>query len=493
MIPSPRQIQEAQGVFSFNQSTCILDEADMVSSKFLVTHLRDRLQQHTEGKICISTNSSGACNKIVLELLDPDAYPSEDYKLCVTVEEIKISGTYAGVLYGIETLCHLIRCEKNIWYLACQIIEDGPVMQWRGLMLDCSRHFLSKKFLLSSIDMMPRLKLNRLHLHLNDDQGWRIQIDAYPDLTRVGSFVKTEGFYTKEDLREIVQYAEKRNVMIIPEIEIPGHSFAAVHSYPWLCCTGKPVRNKGHQNDLYCAGKESTFEFLENVLSEIIEIFPSPYIHIGGDEAPKERWRDCAACQTRIKDEELENEESLQAYIIQRCASYLHSHGRRIIGWEEILEGNPSQDAVVQWWRHIPHGEQGIRTALSRGHSVISSPNRFCYLSFAVLPNENFQPPRTSDLRQVFGAELIPRDISEKERSGFLGAECCVWTEFLTEDDIFAMLFPRILAVAELTWRNPEKRDYDSFFTEVFDAEDYWNSVDVIYGPYSVNETTPKR
>ena len=491
MIPSPRQVQEAKGIFSFNQSTCILDSSDSVSSQCLVRHLRDRLQQLTKIGTSVPDRASGACGPIVLELLDQSAHGPEDYELRVSAEEVKITGTYAGVLYGIETLCQLIRREGDAWYWPCQTLQDGPVMPWRSLMLDCSRHFLSKEFLLCCIDLMPRLKLNRLHLHLNDDQGWRIQIDSYPDLTRLGAFVETEGFYTKDDLREIVSYAEKRNIIVVPEIEIPGHSYAVVNSYPWLCCSGSPIRNPGHQKDIYCAGKESTFEFLQAVLKEVIDIFPSPYIHIGGDEAPKERWRQCAACQARIRDEKLEDEENLQAYMIQRCALYLESHGRRIIGWEEILDGNPSSSAIVHWWRHVQHGEQGIRAALSRGHSVISSPNSFCYLSFAVTPDKNFQPPRTSDLPKVYSAELVPRDLSAEQRKHFLGAECCVWTEYLTEDDIFSMLFPRILAVAELMWRSPETRHYESFQTEVFDMENYWNCAGVIYGPYIANKTRP--
>lgn len=370
-----------------------------------------------------------------------------------------------------------------MWYWPCLEIKDGPDMQWRGLMLDCSRHFLSKAFLLRCIDLLPSLRLNRLHLHLNDDHGWRIQIDAYPDLTRVGGFVEAEssrhGFYTKDDMREIVAYAADRNVTVVPEIEIPGHSYAVMRSYPWLCCTGAPARNDGHQKDLYCAGKESTFDFLQRVFDEVLEIFPSPWIHIGGDEAPKDRWGACSACQGRMARENLANEEELQAYMINRCASYLTDRGRTPIGWEEILNGSSSPNTVVQWWRHRTHGDRAIRTALARGHSAISSPNSFCYLSFPVAPDEHFRPERTSDLRKVFNAELVPRDLAERDRTGFLGAEYCVWTEFLTEHDIYPMIFPRILAASELMWRTVEHRDYEAFLEEVRDAESYWKAMGI--------------
>jgi hexosaminidase len=222
--------------------------------------------------------------------------------------------------------------------------------------------------------------------------------------------------------------------MVIPEIEVPGHAYAVMKSYPGLCCTGEPIRNSGHQKDLYCAGKELTFEFLHGVLSEVLDIFPSPYIHIGGDEAPKDRWRECPACQERIHREQLKNEEGLQAYLLQRCAEYF---------------------------------------------------------SFPVTPDKHFALERTSDLRKVYSAGMVPEDLPPEQRDAHLGGQCCVWTEHLTEDDIFSMLFPRVLAVAELIWRNPKKRNYDSFLAKVLDVEAYWNSMGIEYGPYSRNDTMP--
>jgi hexosaminidase len=396
------------------------------------------------------------------------------------------------LLYGIETLCQSLQERDGGYVVPCMQVQDKPAFEWRGLMLDCSRHFMPKEFLLHCIDVLPALRMNRLHLHFNDDHGWRMEVRAYPELTRVGAFVEREesrqGHYTQADLREIVAYAAERNITVVPEIEIPGHAYAAIKSYPDLCCTGKPIRNRGHQKDLYCAGKESTFEFLEAVLGEVMDIFPSPYIHIGGDEAPKDRWRECPACQQRMRDENLKSEEELQAYMIRRCAELLRSKGRRVIGWEEVLNGNPTTDTVVQWWRHRTHGDHALRTALARGHSAISSPNSFCYLSFPVTPDKHFRPERTSDLRKVYSAELVPNDIPAEQRARFLGAECCVWTEWLTHKDIFPMLFPRALAATELMWSDPQQRDYDTFLSRIQEAKAYWNSMGVEYGPYSSGE-----
>lgn len=493
MVPSPRTCIHKSGAFRLTDSVSIVCEDDQASTRTLADRLRNRLKQRTGLALTESTGSPGDDPHIRLVDLSRSGNAPEDYALTVSRNEVTVEGAYSGLLYGVEALCQLINREGETWEWPCVEVRDGPAFQWRGLMLDCSRHFLSTRFLLRCIDIMPALRLNRLHLHLTDDHGWRMQVHAFPDLTDVGGFVETEagrqGFYTQDELRQIVDYAGERNIMVIPEIEVPGHAYAAMRSYPWLCCTGEPTRNPGHQKDLYCAGKESTFDFLEKVLSEVVTVFPAPYVHIGGDEAPKDRWRDCAACRQRIRREGLADEVELQAYMIQRCAAFLRSRGRRTIGWEEILDGNPDNDALVQWWRYRSHGDRAIRDALARGHSVISSPNSFCYLSFPVSPDEHFAENRTSDLRKVYGAELVPTDLPPEQRERLLGAECCIWTEYLTEDDIIPMLFPRAIACAELMWYAPESRDYDSFLAEVLSTEAYWNSIGVSYGPYSRDET----
>ena len=497
MIPSPKACKRRQGAFRFTESVSIICGVDTTPARALANHLRSRLEQFTGLSPAVSVKSQGATDQIRLDLLDQSPCSAEGYELTISTDAVELRGAYAGLLYAAEALCQLLEGENQSWRWPCLKIWDEPAFRWRGLMLDCSRHFLSKQCLLRYIDILPRLRMNRLHLHINDDHGWRMEMPAHPELTRIGAFVEAEtnrqGFYAQEDLHEIVAYAEQRNVMVVPEIEIPGHAYAAMRSYPWLCCTGKPVRNRGYQKDLYCAGKESTFEFLYDVLSEVMSVFPSPYIHIGGDEAPKDRWRDCTACQQRIVHEGLRNEDQLQGYMIRRLSEFLRSQGRQVIGWEEILDGNPEQDAIVQWWRHRRHGNQAVLTAVRKGHRVIASPNSFCYLSFPVTPDEHFKPERTSDLQKVYSAEFIPAELSPEECDNILGAECCVWTEYLSQDMIDRMLFPRVLACAELMWRSPQKRDFGTFITEVQAQEDYWRSASVEYGPYSSNEMTPEK
>ena len=302
-----------------------------------------------------------------------------------------------------------------------------------------------------------------------------------------GAFIEAEetaqGFYTQQDLEDIVEHARKRHVMVIPEIEVPGHAYSAVKSYPWLCCTGRPERNPGHQKDLYCAGRETTFEFLEDVLTEVMDVFPAPFVHIGGDEAPKDRWRKCPDCQGRIAHEGLAGEEGLQGYMIRRVAELLQRGGRRAIGWEEILDGGVDSTAVVHWWRYRTCGTAAVEKALRRGHQVIASPNSLCYLSFPVTPDEHFKPERTSDLSQVYAARYVPEELSSEARNQILGAQCCCWTEYLTEHDIDKLLFPRILACAELMWRYPSVRDFPTFAGRVQAEEPGWRALGVEYGP----------
>jgi len=417
---------------------------------------------------------------------------AEAYRLVVAPGEIRIEGGPVGLLRGVATLGQLLADEGGApaAELPCCEIEDAPAFAWRGLLLDCSRHFLSTAWLRRALDVMAELKLNRLHLHLVDDQGWRMEIASRPKLTAIGAFVEDDprqrGFYTQAELRELVALAAARGIEVIPEIEVPGHSYAAVRSHPELCCTRRPERNPGHQKDLYCAGREATFEFLDAVLGEVLEVFPSEYVHLGGDEAPKDRWRECPDCQRRIREERLSGEEELQSYMFRRVARYLESRGRRAIGWEEILDGAPSPDTVVHWWRCRTHGDAALRRALAAGHRVLCSPNSFTYLSFPVNPDEHFRPERTSDLEKVYSARYAPEGLSPEERGRILGAECCVWTEHLVEEQLDAMLFPRVLACAELMWSDPAERNLDEFRRRVRLAEPRWRTLGVEYGPETV-------
>ena len=295
------------------------------------------------------------------------ALGQEGYALDVTPDNIMLIASHpAGLFRGAQTLRQLLPPEIEAgrpapdakWSIPCLRIDDQPRFTWRGYMLDCARHFMSTDTIKRTLDIIAQLKLNVFHWGLTNDQGWRIAIDRYPKLTEVGAVHEDDptrhGFYSKDDIREIVAYAGERHIMVVPEINMPGHSFAAMLAYPELSCTKAPERNKGHQRDLYCAGRESVYEFIENVLDEIVELFPAPFVHIGGDEAPKDRWKECPLCQEVMQREGLKDEEELQGYFTSRVGTMLAARKRRLIGWEEIIEGadNLPGDAVVHWWRH---------------------------------------------------------------------------------------------------------------------------------------------
>lgn len=487
MIPTPLSCEAKKGLFNLNRLTNLVCATPSLIN-FAENHLYNQIHQTTGIYLLIEHHEEVKENVIRFILQDDPLKNNESYELNISADCIELKGTRAGLLYAVESLCLLLENKNNSWSWPCLEIKDEPAFEWRGLMLDCSRHFIRKEYILYYIDIMCRLKMNRLHLHINDDQGWRMEINSHPELTKTGGFVKEgsshQGFYTHKDLREIIAYAKLRNVMVIPEIEIPGHAFAAMQSYPWLCCTGKPETNKGHQNDLYCAGKESTFEFLIDVFQEIVNVFSAPYIHIGGDEAPKDKWRECSYCQNRIKKEKLKDEEELQAYMIRRITEFLHLQEKQVIGWDEVLDGKPDQNLIVQWWRHRNHGNEAPLSALKKGHKVIASPNSFCYLSFPMKPDENFALERTSTLQKVYEAELIPPDLNEAELKNILGIECCIWTEYLTEEKIEKMLFPRILALAESMWRNPKTKNFEDFQQLVKKQESYWKRANVEFGSY---------
>ncbi|PCJ81049.1 MAG: beta-N-acetylhexosaminidase [Bacteroidetes bacterium] len=383
---------------------------------------------------------------------------SEDYELIVQNDVIIISAyTEAGLFYGFTTLRLMMprECEyggcSNGFFLPEVVIQDGPAFSHRGLLLDCCRHFMKPEFVMKMIDNLALHKMNVLHWHLTEDQGWRIAIDAFPKLTNVGAW-RTEldgtihgGFYSKDQIRQIIQYAQARNVEIIPEIELPGHSRAALSAYPYLGCTGDTlnVANRwGVFKDIYCAGNDSTLAFLETVFSEVCELFPSKRIHIGGDEAPKVRWRNCDKCTKRIKEEGLKDEHELQTWFIERIAQFLKTKGKTIIGWDEILEGGLPKGAVVQSWR----GMDGAIEAVKIGTDVIVSPTSHCYLDY---------PLSLIDLEKVYSFNPIPEQ-ALLSPGKIIGGECNMWTEHTPQEMVESKVFPRAIALAEVLWTGPD-------------------------------------
>ena len=421
---------------------------------------------------------SGGEKSVTLKVTDNvDGITSpEGYRMEITPENISIeAASGAGLFYGIQSMIQL-KGDKNS--LPCCTITDEPAFAYRGMMLDVSRHFFGKEFIKRQIDALAHFKMNRLHLHLTDAAGWRIEIKRYPRLTQFAAWRSHElwrewwfgdrlyieegsdsahgGYYTQEDIKEIVAYAAERYITIIPEIEMPAHSEEVLTAYPELSCTHVPYK----QAD-FCVGNELTFEFLQNVLDEVIELFPSKYIHIGGDEAGKASWRECPLCRQRMKEENLKDVEELQSYLIQRIEKYLNSKGREIIGWDEILEGGLAPNATVMSWR----GTEGGIAAAQSGHKAIMTPGQFCYLdSYQDAPPTQpmaFGP--YMPLQKVYSYNPT-EGLGEELTTMIYGIQGNLWTEYIPTGELVEyMIYPRILAIAEIGWSNPVERCYESF------------------------------
>ena len=471
LIPEPKNIELKQGVFSLSQDTRILysagldDLAEMVTNYLPFQPVVAKLEE-----------SSGNFDNSVQLKIDPSVQcPIEGYKLLITSDQILITGTeISGVFYGFQTLRQLISVgsdqdiNKGI-SLPCLEITDQPEFQWRGLHLDVSRHMFSIDFIKKFLDLMALHKLNRFHWHLTDDQGWRIEINQYPKLVEIGSRRKStpyphdrsksdgepyEGFYTQAQIREIIDHAAKRQITIVPEIEMPGHALAALAAYPELGCIGSGYEvctTWGMQDDVFCAGNERVFSFLENVLDEVIGLFPGEFIHIGGDECPKTRWISCSRCQQRIQDQGLEDEYELQSYFIKRIETHLMAKGRRLIGWDEILEGGLAPNAAVMSWR----GSEGGIQAANAGHDVVLTPNTHCYFDYYQSMDYSSEPPAIGGylpLEKVY--EFDPREgVNEEERIHVLGGQGNIWTEFIpTGEQVEYMTYPRACALSEVLW-----------------------------------------
>lgn len=476
VIPKPVGIQLGEGYFILNSETKVCFDQSNEEIKSIADYLAEILDTATGFQLMpeLLQHQGELSNSIMLKIQPAENQLGEEgYELIVQNHFIILTANKpAGLFYGVQTLRQLLppeiestkKVEQKIdWKIPCVHIVDNPRFPWRGMLLDCCRHFMTKDFVKRYIDLLAYHKMNRFHWHLTEDQGWRIEIKKYPKLTEIGAWRKYEdgtvhgGFYTQEDIKEVVAYAQSRYVTVIPEIELPGHSVAALACYPELSCTGGPFEVStrwGVHKDVYCAGNDSTFKFLENVLSEAVELFPAPDIHIGGDEVPKDRWQQCPHCQGRIKAEGLKDEHELQSYFIQRIEKFLLTKNRRIIGWDEILEGGLAPEATVQSWR----GMDGAIAAATSGHDAIVSPTSHAYFDY---------PIESTDLRQVYSFEPIPPGLSDTEAQHILGGECNIWTEYAPQDAIDSKTFPRILAMSEALWSPREGKEYQEFHRRV--------------------------
>ncbi|MFA6457410.1 MAG: family 20 glycosylhydrolase [Bacteroidota bacterium] len=480
LIPLPKTVEWTQEQFTLSSKTVIVD-----STTSLSVYLQNQIHHFTGFQLQIH-QAFTAQQSIVLKI-DKQFAPAEKeaYTLRVTKNQIEIVGAETeGVFRGMQTLFQLIpasektkKNKSNVGIPGC-IISDRPSFLWRGLNLDCSRHFMSKDFIKRYIDILAYYKMNVLHWHVTDDQGWRIEIKKYPKLTEVGAWRKEAdgssygGFYTQQDIKEIVAYAQSRFITVVPEIEMPGHSTASLASYPENSCTGGPfdVTNIwGVHKDIYCAGRDSTFEFLQNILDEVMALFPGKYIHIGGDEAPNDRWKNCPKCQERITAEGLKDEHELQSYFIKRISKYLQSKGREIIGWDEILQGGLAPGAIVQSWQSF----QGAVEAAKLEHYTICSPASHTYLD---------SDPDAIDLRIAYSFHPVPDGLTVSEQKFVLGGEASLWTEQAPQETVDRQLFPRILALTDIFWNNPLQRNYDEFYARVQQTYDDLTALGIHYG-----------
>ncbi|MGE0441670.1 MAG: beta-N-acetylhexosaminidase [Gemmatimonadales bacterium] len=456
LLPRAATVSTAGSAFRLDQAVAVVaapgDSAAAVTAGFV----RDALAP-------LAAASAGSR---VIRLSVVPGGTREGYSIRVTADTVAIEGADAdGLFWGVQSLRQLLppAFEDSAarvagrWTIPAVAITDAPRFAWRGVLLDAGRHFFPVADIKRLIDVAARYKLNIFHWHLTEDQGWRIAIDKYPRLTSVGAW-RTEadgtrygGFYTKDEVRDIVAFARARHVIVVPEIEMPGHSTAAIAAYPWLGCTGRPVEvatQWGVHPEIYCAGNERVFGFLEDVLDEVVPLFPGPWFHIGGDEAPKDRWRDCPACQARIRAEGLADEEELQRWFTGRIGGLLAARGRTLVGWDEIMDGGSVPGAVIQAWR----GGDRVRMAVRAGHQVVASPG-VAYIN---------SPPDQLSLERVYGFRPVPDSLEADQAELVIGGEATLWSEHITPANLDPMAFPRLLALAEVLWSGPGG-DYAGF------------------------------
>lgn len=490
LIPYPNEVVLKEGSFAFSpQTKIVVKDASLTGD---VAIFNEYLEKNYGFTLEIIPTVLKTGNFISFEYPDFEAGFKENYHLEINPARINIiaEGNGAGAFYALQTLIQLLpaqviksisKAPQNTFQLPCLYIKDKPRYQWRGMHLDVCRHFFPTSFIKKYIDILAMYKLNTFHWHLTEDQGWRIEIKKYPKLTSIGAWrngtmvgkysdhkydtIRYGGFYTQEEIKEVVAYATARHINVVPEIEMPGHSLAAIAAYPWLSCTGQKqevAKGWGVFDDVYCS-KDSTFQFLQDVLDEVITLFPGKYIHIGGDECPKTRWKTCSKCQARIKELHLKDEHELQSYFITRIEKYLNSKGKQIIGWDEILEGGLAPNAAVMSWR----GTEGGIAAAKQKHNVVMTPGRPCYFDHYQNNNKSAEPLAIggfNPLDSVYNYNPTPKILNEQEAQFIMGAQGNVWTEYiLNEKQVEYMAVPRLIALAEVLWTQPENKNFNNF------------------------------
>jgi hexosaminidase len=526
IVPVPSMIKMLTGTYTIKDSSDLLFTAGNAELKKTAELFAEQL-----------INAGGPVLKIlgvgkdykslpgIILVVKPVDKPSEGYELKITQRNIIITGeSAAGVFYGIQSLLQLLPPEvfankaqstEVRWEVPCLDIKDRPRYPYRGMHLDVSRHFFPKEFIKRYIDLIAMYKMNTFQWHLTDDNGWRIEIKKYPKLMSISAWrVDREelpwkkrppqkpgekatygGYYTQDEVREIIAYAKERYVTIIPEIEMPAHCLGVLAAYPQLSCTGGPFTvapgDYSPNLDIFCAGNDSTFRFIEDVLSEVIELFPSSYIHIGGDEAKKTRWQECPKCQARMKSEGLKNEKELQSWFIKKVEKFLQTKNKKLIGWDEILEGGLAPEATVMSWRGIDGGISAAR----QGHDVIMTPTSYCYFDF-YQADTNFEPKAIggfTTLKKVYSFEPIPAELTPAQSKHILGAQGNLWTEYIpTTKQAEYMAVPRMIALAEVVWSQKKDRNWKDFRYRMKDQFKRLDHMQVNYskGSFKVDVST---
>ena len=469
IIPKPNKVELKSGFFNFQKGLNVKVYGDDIKMAEIASLFANQLFASKQWKVPGSTPGS---KNIILKKLpgQSDSATNESYTLRIFTDSVLIqASTYHGLFNGCQSATQLFVNSILRNELPCMEIADTPQFAYRGLHLDVCRHFFSKEILMQYIDLMGQLKMNTFHWHLTDDQGWRIEIKKYPLLTSIGAY-RTEkdgtrygGYYSQQDIRDIVDYAAKRYITIIPEIELPGHSSAAIAAYPFLSCNPNEIKQVptswGIKKDIYSPG-DSTFMFIKDVLDEVCALFPSKFVHLGGDEAPKEAWKKSATAQTIIKQNHLKNEEELQHFFLKKVEDYLSQKGRRAIGWGEIVKGGLSDSVIVMSWLDK---SAGIK-ALEHGNAVIMTPRSYCYFDYPQKLTETKHAwwMLYLGLHQVYNFNPLPHAIKAEKRSLILGGQANVWTEYITdEQELHHQIMPRLAAMAEALWT--KAKNYEDF------------------------------
>ncbi len=517
IIPAPQSLLVKSGTFKLDKNTALQyeTEADRQSAQLF----RDLVKDKEGIDLVLAKNFVKAPESMIsFNSANASGFSPEAYALEVNEKQISLNGSYRGVFYATQTLIQLYLNGLGNHQIQQMKIVDEPRYAYRGLHLDVGRHMFPVSFIKKYIDIMAMYKLNNFHWHLTEDQGWRIEIKKYPKLTQIGGYrdqtiignyhkrmpqwfdgTKYGGFYTQEEVKDIVAYAQTKYINVIPEIDMPGHAMAALSGYPELACGDNPGPFKAAEKwgvfpDIFCAGKEHTYDFLEDVLKEVMDLFPSKYIHIGGDEAPKTMWKTCPHCQKRIKKSKLKNEEELQSYFIHRLEKFVNKNGRSIIGWDEILEGGLAPNATVMSWR----GTKGGIAAAKQNHYVIMTPStNGLYLDHTqgVSSYEPVGIGGSGTIDKIYSYDPTPQELTASQKQYILGVQANMWTEYMqTAAKVEYMLFPRVYALSEIAWTNLDRKNYKNFIEERVPKHLSWlDQTETLYrvpAPIGVTDTT---